>query len=88
MNCEFKMTNFTENGGDNVANVINNDIMKFESNPVTHFQVISTYTNFNQKLQPPKFIKKSRSKMLQFIIKKYFDSQKTLGMCNCIDGEI
>ena len=32
-----KITIFTENGCDTVANVMKNGFMKFKSNPVTHF---------------------------------------------------
>ena len=50
MNSNSKMC--IKNGGDIVANVMKNVIMKFQCNLVTHFQVTSTLKNCNQKLQP------------------------------------
>ena len=53
-----------------IENGMKNVIMKFTYNAVTHFQDTTTYKNVNQKLQPPKFKKYSKSKTLEFIIKK------------------
>ena len=43
VNCELKIRNFTENGKDTVENVLNNVNMKFQSNPVAHYEVTNTY---------------------------------------------
>ena len=40
---EFKIQKFIEKGEDTIANVMKNAILKFEINPVTHFQHTSTY---------------------------------------------
>ena len=48
VNCELQITIFTENGWDTVANVIKNVFLKFKINQVTHFEVRSTFKNFNQ----------------------------------------
>ena len=55
---------------DTAENVMKNIIMKFQFNPVTHFQDKSTYINFNQKLQPTKFQKNTKSIMLKLKIQK------------------
>ena len=49
---------------------MNNVIRNFQSNLETYIQVTSTYNNFNQKLQPQKFLKNSKSKTLKFTRKK------------------
>ena len=48
VDCELQITIFSENGWDTVANVIKNVFLKLKSNPVTHFEVTSTFKNFNQ----------------------------------------
>ena len=47
---------FTENGLYTVANVMKNMFMKCKSNPVTHFEVRSTFKKFNQKSQNTKIL--------------------------------
>ena len=47
-----------EQGWHTVANVRKNVIMKFQSNPLSHFQDTRTYKNFNQIIQSTKFVKK------------------------------
>ena len=42
---------------DTAENVMKNGIIKFQCNPVTHFQDTSTYKTFNQKFQPLIFLK-------------------------------
>ena len=41
-NCDLKIAKFTEKCGDTVAKVMKNVVMKFQSNPLTHFQDTST----------------------------------------------
>ena len=46
--------------------------IKFKKNRVSHFLVISTYTNYNKKSPKPQpFLKKSKSKTLKITNKKY-----------------
>ena len=60
--------------------------MKFQCNPVTHFKDTSTYKNFNQKLQPPKFQNEFSQKHLNCPVKKIcgkciVDVLKKTAMC-------
>ena len=43
VNCELQIKIFSENDWDTVANVMKNVFLKLKSNPVTHFEVKSTF---------------------------------------------
>ena len=57
LNCEDQIIFFVKNDCDTAAYVMKNVIMKFQKNAATHFKDTSIFKNFNQKHEPPKFLK-------------------------------